>query len=153
MPAGFDASTFRFGEPVYLWLLVAPGMLLVLWMWQVLRRRADAGAAVRARVLPVRERYAPIGRNSNRLEKLSSEAGGISAALRAAGRSRGAAPWRGTMIVVKQARPPLVREPKGCTGGRSGLHRAAQRLTAVHREVRIRATETSQRGQPDAGVL
>jgi len=29
------------------------------------------------------------------------------------------------------------------TGGRSGLHRAAQELTTLHREVRIRATETS----------
>ena len=47
---------------------------------------------------------------------------------------------------MKRARPPLVRDPKGCTGGRSGLHRAAQQLTAVHREVRIRATETSQGG-------
>src|SRR5207245_1590130 len=44
---------------------------------------------------------------------------------------------------VKRARPPPVQVPKGRTGGRSGLHRAAQQLTAVHREVRIRATETS----------
>jgi hypothetical protein len=47
---------------------------------------------------------------------------------------------------VKQARPPLVRAWKHGTGGRSGLHRAAQELTALHREVRIRATETSLSG-------
>ena len=32
---------------------------------------------------------------------------------------------RGTIRAVKQARPPLVPDPKGGTGGRSGLHRAA----------------------------
>ena len=52
---------------------------------------------------------------------------------------------------VKRARPPLVQVPKGRTGGRSGLHRAAQELTALHREVRIRATETSRRGATRAG--
>ena len=59
-----------------------------------------------------------------------------------------AAGARGARIMhsVKRARPPLVQGSKGGTGGRSGLHRAAQQLTAVHREVRIRATETSQGG-------
>ena len=45
---------------------------------------------------------------------------------------------------VKHARPPLVPYGKPGTGGTSGLHRTAQQLTAAHREVRIRATETSQ---------
>ena len=44
---------------------------------------------------------------------------------------------------VKHARPPLVPYGKPGTGGTSGLHRTAQQLTAAHREVRIRATETS----------
>jgi len=34
------------------------------------------------------------------------------------------------------------------TGGTSGLHRTAQEVTPLHREVRIRATETSRTGQP-----
>lgn len=61
MPAGIDFRTFGFGEPVYLWLLVIPGILLVLWTSQVLRRRADLRRLFRERVLPVRERYAPVG--------------------------------------------------------------------------------------------
>lgn len=44
---------------------------------------------------------------------------------------------------VKHARPSLVQSGKPGTGGTSGLHRTAQELTALHREVRIRATETS----------
>jgi hypothetical protein len=52
---------------------------------------------------------------------------------------------------VKRARPPLAQVPKGRAGGRSGLHRAAQQLTAVRREPRIRATETSRAGAPRAG--
>lgn len=58
---GIDFTRFGFGEPIYLWLLVAPAMLLLLWMWQVLRRRADARDGVRERLLPVRERYTSIG--------------------------------------------------------------------------------------------
>lgn len=61
MPGGIDFGTFGFAEPVYLWLLIVPGAQLVLWTWQVLRRRADARRCVRERLLPVRERYAPIG--------------------------------------------------------------------------------------------
>jgi Ca-activated chloride channel family protein len=61
MLAGIDVRTIAFGEPVYLWLLVAPGILLGLWIWQVLRRRADIRRSVRDRVLPVRERFRPIG--------------------------------------------------------------------------------------------
>jgi len=56
-----DFSTFRFAEPLYLWLLVVPGFLLVLWLWQVLRRRADTRRCARERLLPVRERYSLFG--------------------------------------------------------------------------------------------
>lgn len=58
---GIDFGTFRFDEPLYLWLLVAPGLLLVLWGWQVSRRRADALRFARGRVVPVREQYALTG--------------------------------------------------------------------------------------------
>lgn len=56
-----DFDTLRFGEPLYLLLLVVPGFLLVLWLWQVLRRRADARRCVRERVVPVAERYGLVG--------------------------------------------------------------------------------------------
>jgi hypothetical protein len=58
---GIDLETLRFDEPLYLWLLVLPGVLLLLWGWQVRRRRADARRCVRERLLPVRERYSPLG--------------------------------------------------------------------------------------------
>ena len=52
-----DFSSFRFAEPLYLWLLVLPGLLLVLWVWQFVRRRLDTLHCIRERVLPVAERY------------------------------------------------------------------------------------------------
>lgn len=47
----------RFVEPVFLWLLCAPGLLLLMWTWQLARRRVDIHRHVKARILPVRERY------------------------------------------------------------------------------------------------
>lgn len=61
MLTGIDFNSFGFGEPLYLWLLVAPGILLLVWTWQVLRRRREAGRYARERVLPVRERYSWMG--------------------------------------------------------------------------------------------
>ena len=56
-----DFSTFRFAEPLYLWLLVVPGLLLVLWIWQAVRRRVETRRCVRERVVPVSERYSLVG--------------------------------------------------------------------------------------------
>ena len=56
-----DLSTFRFAAPLYLWLLIVPGVLLVLWVWQVLRRRSDTHQWIRERVVPVSERYRFVG--------------------------------------------------------------------------------------------
>jgi Ca-activated chloride channel homolog len=56
-----DFGSIRFGEPLYLWLLVAPGALLVLWCWQVVRRRIDARKYRAARLVPVHERFGAIG--------------------------------------------------------------------------------------------
>ncbi len=61
MLTGIDFSSFGFGEPLYLWLLVAPGILLLLWTWQVLRRRRDRRLYLRGRVLPVRKQFAWVG--------------------------------------------------------------------------------------------
>ena len=70
--------------------------------------------------------------------------------------SAGAA--HGTIHPVKRARPPLAQPPKGRAGGRSGLHRATQQLTAVRRvpqgaKARIRATETSRFSSGETGNL
>src|SRR5438552_2667369 len=52
-----DFKTFRFAEPLYLWLLIAPALLLAMWIWQFLRRRSDTERWVRERMVPVSERY------------------------------------------------------------------------------------------------
>ena len=56
-----DFDTLRFAAPIYLWLLLVPAALLVLWLWRVYRRRADIGRLRAQRTLPVRERYALLG--------------------------------------------------------------------------------------------
>lgn len=61
MPRSIDFSTFRFAQPLYLWLLIVPATLFVLWLWQVFRRRADVRRCVRERLLPVREHYNFLG--------------------------------------------------------------------------------------------
>ena len=48
-------------EPLYLWLLLLPGLLLLMWAWQLLRRRHAARRYREQRTLPVRERYAYAG--------------------------------------------------------------------------------------------
>ena len=56
-----DLTTFRFASPLYLWLLIVPAVLLVLWIWQVLRRRSDTRHWRRERVVPISERYRFVG--------------------------------------------------------------------------------------------
>jgi Ca-activated chloride channel homolog len=56
-----DFSTFSFAQPFYLWLLVAPAMLMVLWTWRAVRRSAETRRFSRERVSPVRERYSRFG--------------------------------------------------------------------------------------------
>jgi Ca-activated chloride channel family protein len=61
MMPSIDLSTLSVGTPLYLWLLVVPAALLVLWVWQLIRRRTDAARLVRARTVPVRERFGLAG--------------------------------------------------------------------------------------------
>jgi Ca-activated chloride channel family protein len=58
---GIDFNTVRFAEPQYLWLLVAPAVLLVVWVWQLSARRRDARRYRQHRRLPVRERFPIFG--------------------------------------------------------------------------------------------
>lgn len=58
---GIDLATVSFAEPLYLWLLLLPGALLILWTWRVLRRRAEMRRFERARLVPVAERHPPLG--------------------------------------------------------------------------------------------
>ena len=48
----------RFEEPLYLWLLIAPAVLGLLWVWQLGRRRRDLRVSQQRRTVPVRERFA-----------------------------------------------------------------------------------------------
>src|SRR5438874_9735530 len=58
---GIDFDTLRFAAPQYLWLLVAPGVLLLVWFWQLSARRRDARRYRQHRRLPVRERFPIFG--------------------------------------------------------------------------------------------
>ena len=51
----------EFDEPLYLWLLLLPAGLGLLWVWQLVRRRRDAHRARHERTTPVREQYAFAG--------------------------------------------------------------------------------------------
>ena len=55
------ADTYGFAEPVYLWLLVIPAFLLLVWGWDLLRRRADAKRYAETQVLARRDRYSAAG--------------------------------------------------------------------------------------------
>jgi Ca-activated chloride channel family protein len=52
-----DLSTLGVATPLYLWLLLVPAALLVVWLVQVGRRRADSRRLARTRSIPVRERF------------------------------------------------------------------------------------------------
>jgi Ca-activated chloride channel family protein len=58
---GIDPNSIRFAEPLYLWLLILPAALLVVWLWQLSRRRRDARRFRQHRRLPVRERFPIFG--------------------------------------------------------------------------------------------
>ena len=57
MVTGIDFSTLEFGYRLYLWLLIVPAVLLVLWVVQFARRRKDARLYQASRVVPMREKY------------------------------------------------------------------------------------------------
>jgi len=56
-----DLGSIRFGDAAYLWLLVVPAGLLVLWGWRVWRRRRDVARFLGQRTVPVRERFSLVG--------------------------------------------------------------------------------------------
>lgn len=58
---GFDPQAVRFDEPQYLWLLLLPAVLLLLWLRLAVKRRGDAHRFSQRRTLPVRERFQCFG--------------------------------------------------------------------------------------------
>lgn len=61
MPVRIDFRQITFAQPELLWLLLVPALLLVLWTWRLITRRIVARHLQRARLVPVRERFAPLG--------------------------------------------------------------------------------------------
>jgi hypothetical protein len=55
-----DVNTVRFGRPEYLWLLVAPGLLVLAWLWRLARHRQDA-SRLKHRKVPVHVRFPIFG--------------------------------------------------------------------------------------------
>jgi len=56
-----EFGEISFAEPLYLWLLAVPALLLGLWAWRAAAHRADARRLALHRTLPVRERLALVG--------------------------------------------------------------------------------------------
>jgi Ca-activated chloride channel homolog len=56
-----DLESFRFASPVYLWLLLIPAALLIVWGWRVVRRRANVRRLAAQRIVPVKQRFGPVG--------------------------------------------------------------------------------------------
>src|SRR4030095_13374873 len=56
-----DFTTVRFEDPQFLWLLLAPAVLLVLWVWQAARRRGGPQRSAHRRTLRVRQRFGMFG--------------------------------------------------------------------------------------------
>ena len=58
---GLILPDVRFNQPAHLWLLIAPSVLALVWIWQLVRHRRAARLFHRRRTLPMRERLAGAG--------------------------------------------------------------------------------------------
>jgi Ca-activated chloride channel family protein len=54
-------TSLTFGDAPLLWLLAAPGLLLALWCWRLVRRAADLRRLRARRLVPARERFSGLG--------------------------------------------------------------------------------------------
>jgi Ca-activated chloride channel family protein len=56
-----DFEQVSFGQPEWLWLLLLPALLAMLWVWRFLQRRADMRHLAARRMLPIAERFGQAG--------------------------------------------------------------------------------------------
>jgi hypothetical protein len=56
-----DLGQLSFGQPEFLWLLVGPALLAMLWVARFVRRRRDVRRLAARRTLPLRERFSVAG--------------------------------------------------------------------------------------------
>jgi hypothetical protein len=61
MLAEIDFRTLSVAQPLYLWLLVGPAILLVMGAWRLGRHRADLRRRTRERLVPLSERHGLVG--------------------------------------------------------------------------------------------
>jgi Ca-activated chloride channel homolog len=61
VPAEIDFDTLSVAQPLYLWLLVGPAILLVMGAWRFRRHRVDRRRLTRERLVPSSERHAMVG--------------------------------------------------------------------------------------------
>lgn len=50
-------ETFRFAQPLFLWFLIVPGVLALLWILRLVQRRQDVGRLRYSRIIPFPERF------------------------------------------------------------------------------------------------
>jgi hypothetical protein len=50
-------ETFRFSQPLFLWLLAVPGVLALFWILRLAQRRRDIGRLRSVRIVPLPERF------------------------------------------------------------------------------------------------
>jgi Ca-activated chloride channel family protein len=101
-------ESLRFGQPLYLWLLILPALMLLLWCGQLLRRRSDARQYAAVRLVPINERFAAVGELAFWLALIAAVAFTILALSRP----------RGVTSIVRSAGVDLVLLVDGSTSMR-----------------------------------
>ena len=61
MIGDLDIGKVVFGAPQFLWLLLVPAALFMLWVWRLGRRVVDVRRLRARRTVPVRERFGVAG--------------------------------------------------------------------------------------------
>jgi Ca-activated chloride channel family protein len=58
---GFDVRTLSFAQPLFLWLLILPALLILGGAWRLIQRRGDVQRSTAGRLLPLSVRFSVSG--------------------------------------------------------------------------------------------